>query len=109
MSGSVPAPLAPRNSPLGYSVRSTTAALAAFVFTDSLPFSGERRKTRTSERRNKNEWWALATIATASRHHRTVGIGPPPRGQLNGLREKNSGETSLVCRERPAGRKMSPG
>jgi hypothetical protein len=75
---------------------------------DRVVGSGERR-TRTSERRNKNEWWVLATIATASRHHRTVAIGPPPRGHSNGLREKNSWETSLVCRERLAGRKMSPG
>jgi hypothetical protein len=62
-------------------VRSTTAALAAFVFTDSMPFSGERR-TRTSERRNKNEWWVFATIATASRHHRTVAIGPDSKGSF---------------------------
>jgi hypothetical protein len=49
---------------LGYSVRSTTAALAAFVFTDSMPFSGERR--------NKTGSGLLASSCTASRHHRTV-------------------------------------
>jgi hypothetical protein len=54
-SGSVAAPLAPRNSPLGYSVRSTTAALAAFVFTDSMPYSDERR--------NKTGSGLLASVA----------------------------------------------
>src|SRR6202012_4325302 len=51
-----------------------------------MPFSGERR-TRTSERRNKNEWWVFATIATASRHHRTVAIGP-----LQGVIKRVKGE-----------------
>ena len=56
MNGSVPALVARRNSPLGYSVRSTTAALAAFVFTGSLPFSGDRRnKTRV-------DYWVISIV-----------------------------------------------
>jgi hypothetical protein len=55
-------------------VRSTTAALAVFVFTDSMP-SQVDVETRTSS-------GPLATIATASRHHRTVAIGPDSKGSF---------------------------
>ena len=55
-------------------MRSTTAALAAFVFTDSVPFSAERR--------NKTGTGLLASVGTASRHHRTVAIGPDSKGSF---------------------------
>jgi hypothetical protein len=73
------------NSPLSYSVRSTTAAVAAFVFPDSMPPQVDV-ETRTSGRRNKNGCGLLVTIATASRHHRTVAIGPDSKGSFKRFR-----------------------
>jgi hypothetical protein len=54
-------------------VRSTTAALAAFVFTDSMPYSGERR--------NKTSSGLLASVAllrgTIERSSACRRHGPP--------------------------------
>jgi hypothetical protein len=47
-------------------VRSTTAALAAFVFTDSV----------------QDGYWTTRVSCTASRHHRTVAIGPDSKGSF---------------------------
>jgi hypothetical protein len=40
------------------------------------------------ERRNKTGSGLLASVATASRHHRTVAIGPPSKGSFIRLKEK---------------------
>jgi hypothetical protein len=55
-------------------VRSTTAALAAFVFTDSVPFSGERRdKTGTG---------LLASVALLRGTIERVAIGHDSKGSF---------------------------